>query len=133
MWKKTFIIFIFCSLFFIPVFCGAEEKKEFKDPLQDIAGAAKYSTNVTETSLSQTVGGIIKTVLGLLGVIFFALTFYAGFLWLTANGNDEKVERAKKIITAATIGLAIVIMSYSIASLVTKSTKSITTPTSTVG
>ncbi len=60
------------------------------------------------------VADIIIIVLQLLGIIFFALMVYAGFLWMTASGNEEKVETSKKIIFQAVIGLAIILASYSI-------------------
>ena len=134
MFKKTFIILFFCGLFSINVFCGVQNvfaQGEGKDPLEDIAGKSGYSTaDVTEYSLSQTVGSIIKSVLGILGVLFFVLTFYAGYLWMTASGNEDNIEKAKSIITAATIGLAIIVMAYSITTLVLTSTqKAVTTPT----
>jgi hypothetical protein len=53
-------------------------------------------------------------VLSLTGIIFLALTVYAGFLWMTARGNDEQIGTSKKIITAAAIGLAITLMAYAI-------------------
>ena len=43
---------------------------------------------------------------------------YAGFLWLTSAGSEEKVGQAKKIITSAIIGLVIIFISYAIATFV---------------
>lgn len=57
---------------------------------------------------------IIKTLLGLLGIIFFALTVYAGYLWMTAGGEDEKVTKAKTLLQQAIIGLAIILSAYAI-------------------
>ncbi len=132
MLKKIILFLFIIGLFFPTVFCFAVEK-EYKDPLQNVAQGSGYSTEVDDTSLSTTIGGIIKSVLGMLGVIFFVLTFYAGFLWMTASGNDEKIEKAKNIITAATIGLIIIIMSYSITFLITSSTRKVTTPQTPIG
>jgi hypothetical protein len=67
---------------------------------------------------SATVGGIaariIQAVLSLLGIIFLVLMVYAGYLWMTAQGNESQVEKAKDIIKAAIIGLIIVAAAYSI-------------------
>jgi len=60
---------------------------------------------------------IIRIVLSFLGTIFFVLTLYAGFLWMTAGGNEEQVTKAKTLLTQATIGLAIILASYSITAL----------------
>jgi hypothetical protein len=61
---------------------------------------------------------IITPVVGLLGLLFFCLTIYAGFLWMTAAGDDKKVAQAKSILTAAVIGAAIVLASYAITDFV---------------
>jgi len=68
----------------------------------------------TKVSLSQMVSYVIKLVLSLLGIIFVILIIYAGFIWMTAAGNDEKIAQAKKTIISATIGLAIVLAAYAI-------------------
>ena len=57
---------------------------------------------------------IIKILLSLLGTIFLALTVYAGYLWLTSHGEEERVERARKILKRSIIGIIIVLLSYSI-------------------
>lgn len=58
--------------------------------------------------------GIMEAVLSLIGVILIVLILYAGILWMTARGNDEQVERARKYIANAIIGLIIVLMAYTI-------------------
>lgn len=57
---------------------------------------------------------IIKTAMELLGTIFLGLIIYAGYLWMTAGGESEKVDKAKKLIFQAVIGLIIVLAAYSI-------------------
>jgi hypothetical protein len=57
---------------------------------------------------------IIRSLLKLVGLIVFCLIMYAGFLWMTAAGDEGKIDTAKTILRNAIIGLAIVIMAYSI-------------------
>ena len=64
-------------------------------------------------------GAVIKGVLALVGTIFFLLTVYAGVLWMTAQGKEEHIEKAQKIITAAVIGLFITLAAYAITTFVT--------------
>ena len=59
-------------------------------------------------------GKIIRVGLGLLGTIFLVLTIYAGYLWMTAAGNDETVAKATGILKMAVIGLVIILVSYSL-------------------
>ena len=63
-------------------------------------------------------GSIVRVALSLLGVIFFALTIYGGFLWLYAGGNEEQVKKAKAIITRAIIGLIITLFAGGITQFV---------------
>ena len=60
------------------------------------------------------VSDIIKIFLSFLGVIFIVLIIYAGFMWMTAAGNADKVGKAKNTMIAAIIGLAVVLSAYAI-------------------
>ena len=80
----------------------------------DVARAGGYGTNVTDTTLSESVGRLIKIVLSLVGTIFLALTIYAGILWMTAQGNEEQVTNATNILKHATLGLIITLAAYGI-------------------
>lgn len=61
---------------------------------------------------------IIRIVLGFLGIIAVGLIIYAGWLYMTAAGEPEKIEKAKKILIGAVIGLLICLASFAIASFI---------------
>lgn len=61
---------------------------------------------------------IIRIALGFLGIIAVGLIIYAGWLWMTADGQEEKIEKAKKILISAIIGLLICLASFAIASFI---------------
>lgn len=65
-------------------------------------------------SFEETAGGVIKGALALVGVIFFALMIYGGYIWMLARGDEQEAARAQKIITAAVIGIAVVMAAYAI-------------------
>src|SRR3990167_2909547 len=65
-----------------------------------------------------TVVNIIRVSLGVLGTIFLVFIVYGGVTWMTAGGSAEQVEKAKKIITNATIGLVVIFLAFAIASFV---------------
>lgn len=79
------------------------------------------------SSLTLMILKIVKGFMGLLGIAAVVLVVYAGFLWMTAGGEEEKVKTAKKILVQATIGLAIILMSYAISSFVISSIVGATT------
>jgi len=84
-----------------------------------------------ETTLSKTIGGVIKAALSLVGTIFLVLTVYAGFLWMTAAGDESKVEKAQNILRSAIIGLIIALGAYGITNFVVNKVveKTVSTPT----
>lgn len=82
---------------------------------KNVADQSGYGTaGVTDTTLSESIGRVIKILLSFTGVVFLALTVYAGFLWMTAGGNAEQVEKSQQIVKTATMGLIIVISCYGI-------------------
>jgi len=64
------------------------------------------------------VGSIVALILSFVGIIFLILTIYAGLMWMTAQGNNAQVEKAKDLLINAVIGLVIVTAAYSITSFV---------------
>lgn len=75
--------------------------------------AAPYSPTTT-VPLEERIGEIISIFLGFLGVIFLILMIYAGFNWMTAGGEEEKITKARNTIRAAILGLLIVISAYAL-------------------
>jgi drug/metabolite transporter (DMT)-like permease len=111
---KKFLVFIFLGLLIlVPASVLAIDLGT--DIMEKTAGTAGYSPETTtDTTFSQTVGLVIKIALSFMGVIFLALMVYAGILWMTAAGEEEKIKKSQKIITASVIGLIIVVSAYSI-------------------
>ena len=66
------------------------------------------------------VASIISIILGLLGTIAVILILIGGFKWMTAAGNEDKVEESKKLLGAGVIGLVIILAAYGIANFVLK-------------
>ena len=61
---------------------------------------------------------IIQIGLGLLGTIAVVLVIYAGFLWMTSEGNADKLQKAKQILKSAAIGLLIILSAFAIVTFV---------------
>jgi len=101
------------------------------DKAKTAATGAGYA-EATETTLAQNIGTIIRGILTITGVIFTALVFYAGILWMNARGDDAQVEKAKDIIESSIIGLIIALASFGITSFVMNNIASKTTPSSAV-
>ncbi len=81
--------------------------------LETTAKASGKTSGITRVpGLGSLLGDIIGAVIGLVGVLFFVLMIYAGFLWMTARGNQEQVGKAKNIFSGAVIGLFIIVTAY---------------------
>lgn len=70
------------------------------------------------TTLSELIKSIIQVILGFLGVIAVLIILWGGFVWMTAGGEPDKVDKAKKMIYSGIIGLVIIFAAYAIASFV---------------
>lgn len=78
-------------------------------------------------SLTQIIGSIINIALGFLGIVLLFYLLYAGFLWMTAGGDEGKVKTAKAMITQAVIGLIIIVAAFAISTFVLGSLVNATT------
>ncbi len=94
-------------------FCHASTGKEIFNQL-DKAGAKGWGEKVETNAMPKMIQIAISTFLGLLGIIFLVLIIYAGYNWMTAGGDEEKVTIAKNTLTRAVIGLIIIVAAYSI-------------------
>ena len=73
------------------------------------------------TDIRIIVARIIQSFFGLLGIIAVVLILYGGFLWMTSQGEVEKIDKAKRILVNAVIGLAIMLSAVAIAQFVINS------------
>jgi hypothetical protein len=95
-----------------------ELENEIKSQLEPIRNVYDPEYETSPESLAMIISEIIKAVLLLLGVVFLALIVYGGFIWLTSAGNEENITKAKKILTAAIIGVVIILSAYAITAFV---------------
>lgn len=91
--------------------------------LPTIVGAAGDIPQASElglgtATLSELIKSIISLILGFLGVIAVLIILWAGFIWMTAGGEADKVDKAKKMIYAGITGLVIIFAAYAISQFV---------------
>ena len=85
------------------------------------ADEAGFQTGSQAATVDSFVSRGIFVFLGLVGVIFLGLMIYAGIMWMIAQGNEDKVARAKDTLLNALIGLIITLSAYAISYLVVTS------------
>ncbi|PIR02875.1 MAG: hypothetical protein COV60_03280 [Candidatus Magasanikbacteria bacterium CG11_big_fil_rev_8_21_14_0_20_43_7] len=114
MTKKIIANILFLSVVVFVLF-GTLQIVHAKKTISDAGSALTSVTNqtgVAKTDLPSVFATLIKGALQLVGIIFFILMFYAGFRWLTAAGEQDRIDSARKTLVAASVGLVIVVGSY---------------------
>ncbi len=91
-----------------------------------VAGSAA-GMGSTAAPVTTIVGGLISAILGLSGIVFVIMVVYAGILYLTAQGEEGNIKKAKKLLSSSIIGLIIIVSSYAIATYVFAALATITT------
>jgi amino acid transporter len=96
---------------------SAQTANQQRSPVGQLQEAGVGYNNGTQSppkDIRLVVAGIIRFALGLVGTIMLLLMLYAGFLWFSAQGNDEQVQKAKKTVLNAVIGMVLIAMTYTI-------------------
>lgn len=82
--------------------------------LKEVGGEAYGTGTEAPKDVTEIVGGVIKTGLSIMGVVAAILIIYAGYLWMTGRGKEERINKAKETLEAAIIGLIIIMAAYAI-------------------
>jgi len=120
---KSIIAFAMVLALLAPIAVLAQDNLNITKNLQSTGLNVLGGSN---TDLPTVIGNIVKILLGMIGVLFVVLIIYAGFLWMTAQGDQAKVDKAKKLIYEAIIGVVIIFLAYAITSFVLTSLLKIT-------
>ena len=67
-----------------------------------------------KTDLETLIFRIVQYLLGFLGVAAILIIVYGGYLWMTAAGNEEKIKKGKSILRDGILGLAVIILAYTV-------------------
>ena len=70
------------------------------------------------TGLEDVFKNVVSIAIGFAGIAFFIMFLVGGFQYLTAGGNPQAAEGARKTLTYAIMGLAFIALSYLILRLI---------------
>lgn len=105
--KSTLALFFGVVGFFIlPIFALAQGV--------DFGTSYLSGIGLGTQDIRTTIVNILRIAYGILGVITLVLIIYAGFIWMTSQGKPDVINKAKKIIINAVIGLLIIILAAAI-------------------
>ncbi|MCF7794772.1 IPT/TIG domain-containing protein [Patescibacteria group bacterium] len=104
------LLIIALALFLVPA--------ETVEALDTGVNAVNNSVELGQEDPRTVVGRIINIAILFLGIIAVGIIIIAGFKWMMAEGEEEKVNSAKKLLKNGVIGLIIVLSSWGIATFV---------------
>jgi len=116
--KKIFILFLMLfaiSIFFVNITNVQadnllEEQEGFTTGKNPIGGT--FDETGEPVDIRDMIVRIIKVLLTFLGIIATIMIMTAGYKWMTAQGNEDKVSEAKSQIKNAAIGLSLILAAY---------------------
>lgn len=117
--KKLKNLLIGAALLALPL--GAVLRVPFVQASPDLTSNltdVNSEADLGSADLTETIGKLISALLSVLGVIFLLLIIWAGFTWMTAQGDSKKVDKAKDILITAVVGLIILLSAYAISTFV---------------
>lgn len=116
--RTLLAVLFFICLFFVSTPVLAQGGAPADTSIQGGVQVLQQPLGASSTDIRVIIARVIRAALALLGIVLVALILYAGFLWMTAGGNEENIANAKKTITNAVIGLVIILSAYAIVSFI---------------
>ena len=116
--KKTYIVLAVVLVIFLSVdFCQAAFlQQKVKNVIGGQTSGAGYvgGYDTSTGNIFSLIQTVISAFLSIIGVLLLIYMLYAGYNWMTAQGEEEKVEKAKDTLKRAIIGAIIIIAAYAI-------------------
>lgn len=113
----------FAAILFLPKIAAAFTLPPLIPAACTGAGSATGACGLPE--LIQVGINLARIILALSGSLALLMFIYGGFTWLTAAGSNERVEKGRKILIGAVIGLIII---FGAVTIVNFAQQALTTP-----
>ena len=110
---KNLVIFSFLILIMAPAFIFAQQAQAL-----DLGVNYARNLGLPDRDPREAAVNLVQLLMTFLGIIAVIIILYGGFLWMTAAGNEDKVDTAKKLIGAGVIGLIIILAAFLIVNFV---------------
>lgn len=121
--SKKYLAIILLAACFVPLGALAATCPDFFCDVGGIKVPAPWR-GATGPAGELTVGGLIMSVitiaLMIVGSIAVLFLIIGGFRYITASGNEEQTEAAKKSMLHAALGLGIVLLSFAMVSIISR-------------
>lgn len=117
--KQGLIVFALSAIF-LSIFAFAPEALA--------QGGSGLVGNASPTKLTEATGGqtsfrelvltFLNFFLGFLGILAVMMIIYGGVLYVSAAGNQDNIDKGKKIIMYAIVGIVIILLSFALVNTV---------------
>lgn len=122
--KKLIVSVMLLSLLVLPLTAGAAELTADDLGLGlggTTAGEGAGEIGLGDQDIMTSINSIIRVILSFLGILAVIIILWGGFIWMTAMGDETKVDKAKTLIIAGIVGIVIILSAYAIAEFVISS------------
>lgn len=86
----------------------------------DVPDNLAGTTGTAGGSARGLIKNIINFFLGFLGLLAVVMVIYGGFLYVSSAGNEENVNKAKKILLYAVVGIIVIIAAFALVNTLLK-------------
>lgn len=145
--RKINLAILTSALFFLGALVVYGQTVPFDECKQDFQNHPELITAQLELKCAAKVAGLpvsevgpegftaslINSAISIVGILALLVILFAGVMWATAGGNEERMEMAKKTLGTAIVGLAIILGAYILARFVISTIKNTTSETVNVG
>jgi len=112
--KKKLIQLMMATLIIVPLLSMAVSVNAQPLTTNDLGLNDANSIGLGDEDPKSIIVNVIRVILGFLGLIAVIIILIGGFKWMTAQGNDDKITEARKLIQAGAIGLVIILAAFGI-------------------
>lgn len=95
---ERFIFSVLSIFLYVSSVYAATSASEYLDGVE---------SGTSQTSLTGWIGDVINVAIGLAALVSAAMLIFSGYMYITANGNEENISKASKSLTWAIVGLVI--------------------------
>lgn len=121
-YKIGLIVGVFGAILMSGAVFAADKKDTKATPKASVGFEVGKQLNATQQSAGFEaptdprilIARLIQVALSFLGIIFVVIIVYAGYLYMTAGGDSDQVDKAVSWIKRSVIGLIIILSAYSI-------------------
>jgi len=117
----SLILLSICFTSLAPQFTYAADSNSADVCSQSVPDSVKQAAgceNAPSAELGEVIRNIVLAVIGAAGIVSVIYIIIGGYSYMTSSGETQKLEKAKKTILYATIGLAICVLAFAIVNFV---------------